>query len=138
MKRFMRALKWTLLTIAAISFTGELVDIGLGIADFRASRISRPLEHEFRAVSVGMTKQQVLQLFRPKLSQREAQYYAEVGARIDTWSFDGPWSYYAVAFDPATHLVSGKRKGYPPAWSPEFEPRGRTFRWLWEKWDQIH
>ncbi len=129
MKKYMKVVKWTLLTIAAITFTGELIDIGLGIADFRASRISRPLEHEFRAVSVGMTKQQVLQLFKPKLSPREAQYYADVGAGIDTW---------AVAFDPATHLVSGKRKGYPPAWSPEFEPRGRTFRWLWEKWDQIH
>src|SRR6266851_9023694 len=90
MKKYMKVLKWTLLTIAAITFTGELIDIVLVIADFRSSRISLPLEHEFRAVSVGMTKQQVLQLFKPKLSPREAQYYADVGAGIDTWSFDGP------------------------------------------------
>src|SRR6266851_1618873 len=90
MKKYMKVLKWTLLTIGALYLTAGLIDIGLGIADFRASRISRPLEHEFRAVSVGMTKQQVLQLFKLKLSPREAQYYADVGAGIDTWSFDGP------------------------------------------------
>jgi hypothetical protein len=137
MKKYMKVLKWTLLTTVALYLTAGLVDIGLGIADFRGSRISRPLEHEFRAVSVGMTKHQVLQLFKPKLSPREAQYYAEAGPD-NIGSFDGPWSCYSIDFDPATHLVSGKVKRDLPTCMSDAEPRARTFRWLWEKWDQIH
>jgi len=80
----------------------------------------------------------VLQLFRPKLSQPTVTHYIEVGSKVDIWYFAGPWSCYTIDFDASTHLVSQKGKGYPPSCMADVEPRGRTVRWLWEKWDQIH
>jgi hypothetical protein len=127
-------MKWIFRLILGAVLIGVLFDVGYTLTHFRDLRTHPPLEHEFTAVSVGATKDQVRELFQKK----EPGYLDESLFEKDIWSFSGPWSCYTVAFDPVSHRVSTKRKDYPPSCIVDVEPRGLIVRWLWEKWDQMH
>lgn len=119
-----------LLTLAG----GVAIDLGYSAATYKYLRMCPPLEGEFRAVRVGMTKEDVRELF----GKKRPEYFIGQSFDTDGWSFSGPRSCYMVAFDPVSHLVRAKFRTYPPSCIEDVEPRDHIVRWLWEKWDQIH
>ena len=130
----LKYLKWTFVALLLVGAGGVAVDLGHSAATYRYLRMYPPLEREFRAVRVGMTKKEVREIFEKK----RADFFAGKTSETDGWSFSGPRSCYMVAFDPATRLVSAKFKTYPPSCIEDVEPRDHIIRWVWEKWDQIH
>ena len=137
MKKIIRVLKWVFLVMGACYMAIFLFEVGYTLAHFREFRMYPPMEQEFRAVQVGMSKEQVLQLFRPKLCEKDRRYYSGVGFQTDRWSFGGTYSEYIIAFDANTHLVSTKHKSDGFSNISDVNPRNRDVRWLWEKWDQL-
>jgi len=137
LRELARSLKWTLLALGGCYLAIFFFEVGYTIAHWKEFRMHPPMEHEFRAVQAGMSKEQVLQLFRSKLCEKDRRYYSGVGFHIDRWSFGGTYSEYTIGFDPNTHLVATKAKSEAFSWMSGFNPRNRDVRWLWEKWDQI-
>ncbi len=125
-------LKWSVRAVVVLILIGLVFDIGYSLYNFADLRKNPPLESEFRAVQVGMSKTQVRQIFSRKVGSINAFHFEE-----DGWSFSGPVYCYMIAFDPNSHLVAAKHRTYPPSCVADVEPRGLIVRWLWQKYDEL-
>ncbi len=125
-----RIVKWTVVSIAALWLLGVALDLANGLRAIPRMRQDPPLEKEFEAIQLGMTKEEVGQILAKK--KKSLHHY-----QMDSWSFSGPWYCYSVAFDPKSHVVVGKGKSYPPSCMADVEPRGLIVRWVWTKWDEL-